>query len=252
MPDITVPNTFVSGSTSSAQEVAENIYEPTTPPNTLEVGNGRLDKDNLEAVSPLISHDMVRRSSFAAPRSSGSTANFDFFEEIFVGDGWSLDNFRTSFDRGIGVHGVSASIYTPWPATAVYIAWNIVAIIDDAVEHPGGAVSITLPAPQGKHLLIPGVNGVRLPALARRVKESTLTLVERPTPSDEAMQDAVQPDQRLFSGHLMVDSVNLSELGLTGTKSPLAPGYHTFEVRLASKARHVRIKSCNVTSIPLR
>jgi hypothetical protein len=122
MPNITIANNFTNGATSSADDVMENIYQPKTTPDSLDVINGKIDADNVAAGVTLGRHKF-QPFTFGKAFMAGATANLDLWESR-----WWQGIALTSGDRDsefLPIPGASVTYYQPYDCTLVLIEWQI-------------------------------------------------------------------------------------------------------------------------------
>ena len=250
MPDITFPNTFTTLTAVDADAVAENIYEPRSTPRTLSVINGRLSEANLKKASPL-SREEVRRGSFvAAEPSRGATANLDYFDDFWVGDGTLAGEFATG-KRSLVIPGASKSFFNPWTnPRGIYISWHLSTVIEHKTRtgrEYGGS---------GTALVSLFINGVKVTGVDRRVSSGRFMMVDRVAPTDTYNATRCYPDVRHWSGHWIIDTTNLWDSayqgGFSADKTPLVRGYHNASIRLAHIDKHARVRSRHMTVLPIR
>jgi len=131
MGTITYPNTITAGTVTSAEEVRENLFQAKSTPDSLAVINGDLDWDNLPAAwQEDIPKEAVRRGSFTAPQTGGSTNNLDYFSELFQGD-WDETSWTDSRERAVVVAGAARKFRIPWDdCSAVLISFRIEVVVD--------------------------------------------------------------------------------------------------------------------------
>ena len=271
--DYTPTYTFTAGDPTNALEVATNMFEAHTTPTSPSVFNGSLDADNRLG-SWDVTWEMARKGSFVRTAdsngSSGATANTDFFDYWFMGEigdpaaptnplgDWQLETLVSAAPRCIAVPGASRSFQVPWAlASAIYLNFTATVICQRGGEVQEGA--LPPPAtndPVGETLLLPFVNGKPLYYWARRVISSRLTLVERPTPLDAFRVDYLEPEQRTYAIHCLLDTNVLQnavpDLATFDSSNPLFRGVHTAELRVAHREPHVRFKTCHITALPIR
>lgn len=83
--DITLPYTATPGAATSASGVNSNLYAPATtatPPSSIEVINGQLDRAN-RAGAWSVPWDRIRSRALCRSDSVGATLNQDFFPWLF-------------------------------------------------------------------------------------------------------------------------------------------------------------------------
>lgn len=137
MPDITIRNTLAAAATSAAADVSENFYSPVASPgapDTLEVINGHLDEDNLDA-SENLTHRDVQAGTFVRAGQVGGNSAFDVFDDLF-----GRNNFYASLDEDlisggerrdlIPIPGSCIRFYNPWAANTLLLTWSIFAATD--------------------------------------------------------------------------------------------------------------------------
>jgi hypothetical protein len=261
--DYTPKYTFTAGTTATALEVAENMFEPHTTPTSPSVFNGWLDEDNRESAWD-VTWEMVRQGAFSRPGHSngthGLTANLDYFSDLYQGEGvngdWRLSLIAEAEKRAVIIPGCARSFEVPWQrnASAIYLHFTVTLIgIDSDFTHPGEAPGVATSQPTGETLLIPFVNGAPLRFWTRRVISSRLTLPDRLTTTAAFLQDFTQPEQRTYAFSCMFNPRMLSDLAdFSSDNSPLVRGIHTADLRIAHVEDHFRVKTCHVTAIPIR
>jgi len=104
MPDITLPRTFSAAAVANADHVAENIDSPNTTPDSLDVINGFLDRDNTDHASWEPSARQIQRGSLIEPARTGATRVMTF----------PLDAFSEDDGSAVGVHMVPGCSATRW------------------------------------------------------------------------------------------------------------------------------------------
>lgn len=246
MPDITPPNTFVTGTSLDAEPVAENTYEPNSTPNNMEVINGRLTETNLVAPAT-VTRDMVRRGAFFTGKTDGATSNLDYFEDLFEGD-WDPDVLNSIDDIAIGVPGASQTYYVPYDCAGVYFSWHIGTICQ--AKTPTLGLNN-----EGKVRAMLFIDGVPIDPVSRQLKKSTRTLVPRAGATatiDSYNSFGWAPDHRWWSGHFVIHKDSATSFFTAGVPRPYTKGWHTVEIRVAHPHQHLRIKTRRMTAIPFR
>lgn len=127
MPNITIPNVFADGTTTDADDIAENLYRPAATPNTPEVINGWLDNYNFASKKFYRRH--LQPSSHVVYGMQGSTACLDYPESQSNGwryppqDAGDPDNDKIELYRPIP--GACAEFYCDWQPKYMLFTWNI-------------------------------------------------------------------------------------------------------------------------------
>lgn len=149
MPDINLPHLpYSNGDVPTGDQLTEMLWSPNATPDSLNVMNGQLDKDNM-ATGYSLPHRVVKRGQFALGEMVGSTLNHDYFYEQFTGyttatwcqDPWTGDN------KELLVHLVGENVsklnspYRPIPNAGkrfyvertgpVMLTWHIFWVDDD-------------------------------------------------------------------------------------------------------------------------
>lgn len=210
MPDITLPATFADGATLSAADFAACVSAPkTTSPTSLDVLNGQLEFANLDAAFR-VERRMLQEGEFAEAYASAFTVPRDFFSDQFPG--FENDDAAGSAveEDAIGgflpVVGASLTRRFSWAPGAVLVAWSIFG------AHDGSNAS------GQRAVLRLFQDGAVVPGQRRALPPEVFATVRWPAVF-----------QRVWSGALV----------LTG----LSRGEHSFGVRIATDAPHVRLFS---------
>lgn len=263
MPDITYPNTLTAGTTTDADKVAENLFYAEGPADaSLEVIN-RLTKTNL--ATALITREMVRPGAFFEGATTGHTANRDFFKQMYPAN-WDADYVDDAAAVAAPVAGLCKSERFDNTNSLCCVSWGFGVIIDDGnligtgtndkaygFKTTGGG---TAGNKTSVHLF---VNGVQITRCNWYLRQSDTTMAQfdkgfnRPDPEDIA-PIAYHQDSRWEFGAFIIDAENVTTwfTGDTASLSPLLPGIHTAELRVASKKRMVRFKSSNISIFGMR
>ncbi len=145
MADITFPNTFTTGSVTSAPNVMENLYAPNVTPDSMDVINGFLDRDNMENLaSNPIQRRAVRKGAMSKSGMVGATANLDYFHDfyqelfrddtIYPSEPDELDEADASIDplsRFIPIPSLCTTIDVPYTtASKLILRWGLHATLD--------------------------------------------------------------------------------------------------------------------------
>lgn len=261
MPDITYPNTISAGATTNATALAENIFKAQSTQNNLEVIN-RLDRTNLGTA--LITRQMVRPGAFFEGSSGGHTANRDFFKQAYPG-GWGVTTITEAADAAVPVAGLCRSKRFDNTNALFNVSWGFGVIIDDGHTIGTGEYDFFgfggpgASAGSGNHTSMHlFINGVRITRANWFLRHSDLTMAQFDLSlagiSAETPAKAYFQDSRWIAGSYTIDAVNASLwfTGDTAALSPLLPGVHTAELRVASKKRIVRFKSSNISILGMR
>lgn len=258
MPDITYPNTIAADTTTSAADIAENLFKPKSTPDNLEVVN-RLDKTNFGAGGQFVTRAMVRPGQFVTGGTSGHTANRDYFKDVYP-SGWEWGTLSEAGPAAVAVAGLCKTHRVDFVPSLFHVSWGLSVIVDDgnvfeilsdtfnyygfptAASNHGTSV----------HLY---VNGVRINPANYYVGHSPRTLAQwDPTVPDIGLEAntsrAYRQDSRYLFGHFQFDTQNDS--WFTAANTPLRKGIHTVEIRVASKRRLVRFKTTNISIVAMR
>lgn len=263
MPHITLPTTFTDNTTLPSSGAKDNIYQPQYTPTSLEVMNGRLDKDNLNvATAPAISREIVRKKAHASAITRGQTANMDLYKDFYLGDYDAKVNDE-ALQEGLVVTGLTFDI--PYDCEAVYLSWHIGLIIDagyaysvDAgparadVDSTGDGVADTFATPLSRDdwstMVYVAVDGRPREELSRRMASGWNSMLGQfyynaggnnkkkyipdGTYSRECWNDVLTPDFRWWSGHTIVDQVNDNDFIPSGDTQFWTKGQHTIDLRV--------------------
>ena len=124
------------GSSPGGDAISENLYFPVdtadlsgAPPlgGSLDVLNGQIDQSNMPP-GQVVQRSKVRKQTFSGGGAVGSTANLDFFKNLWMGDSLATMQVEKSDSdlKGsyIPIPGAAVSFYLPYTAD-VLVMWNI-------------------------------------------------------------------------------------------------------------------------------
>tara|TARA_Y100000389_G_scaffold147495_1_gene146377 strand:- start:1652 stop:2431 length:780 start_codon:yes stop_codon:yes gene_type:complete len=136
MPNISYKNAPGSGTLAEGQaptgvDISENWYFPTaTGEQSLEVINGHLDQNNLDA-SFKFNNDHFQRGTVSRGTMVGSTANSDYFDSMFTGTSnrdiagtYGEADDETLSLSSIVIPGLSVRFYVPYTSSKCILQWN--------------------------------------------------------------------------------------------------------------------------------
>ncbi len=268
MPDITIPNTFVDGAASNAEQVSENTYLPKNTPDNLEVINGRLTNPNRDGWS--IDREDVRRGHFSQSTMVAATANQDFFDDTFLGVERSPPSgFPTqeAIEEAKVIPGCGVSFYVPWNVQATVLTWHISLIVDVDQRAPaykytapyglrGGALdpSGALIYNDGEVVLMLFLDGLPTYAIRRTILNGASSMAHDPATPGTYNNNMYTPDTRDWTGNLLFDSSVGDQIGLGNIpleNRPYREGWHTADIRIVFPpnqgiglgVRQVRVKT---------
>lgn len=252
MPIITIPNTFVDGAVSNAEQVSENTYLPKNTPDNLEVINGRLTNPNRDGWS--IGREDVRRGHFSQSTMVAATANQDFFDNTFIGvDGDpSVFPAQEALEEAKVIPGCGISFYVPWTVQATILTWHISLIVDvnqTAPEykytipysimggtgsvHPGGGPEIYQ---DGEVVLMLYINGLPIYPIRRTILNGASSMAYNPATPGVYNNNMYTPDTRDWTGNLLFDStlgpVFSAGFAFHQDNWPIYEGWHTADIRI--------------------
>tara|TARA_Y100000401_G_scaffold117515_1_gene126774 strand:+ start:3021 stop:3845 length:825 start_codon:yes stop_codon:yes gene_type:complete len=246
MPDITIPNTFVDGSTADAEQAMENVYLPKLVPDNLSVINGQLDNPNRDGWS--LTREDVRRGHYSQSQMTAATANQDFFNDMFKDISRTspvLVNDDGTFTpqlqpRMLTIPGCATSFYVPWTVSAVAISWHVSLIMDVGyLEFPPGVNQFDYD--QSWAFLQLYVDGLPIDAVKRSLIAGARTMAHDRAEPATFNNEFMAPDTRNWSGSFVWDSsVQPSTGGVAwpaGITRLNARGWHTVELRLGFYGR---------------
>lgn len=258
MPDITYPYSFTSGDTTDAAKVAENLFYAEGPADASLEAINRLTRPNL--ATPMITREMVRPGAFFEGDTSGHTANRDYFKQAYPG-GWDAETVTEAAAAAVPVAGLCKTRRFDNTNSLFAVSWGFGVIVDDG--HTIGLGEYAFygfsGATSGNHTSIHlFINGVRITRCNWFLRHSDTTMAQFDNTlagiSGTLSARAYAQDSRWEFGTFIIDANNLSQwfTGDTASLSPLLPGIHTAELRVASKKRMVRFKSSNISIFGMR
>ena len=202
------PN-VISG-TTDADVVAENFYAPKAVPDTFDILNGWLDRENLDLPTALIGAEHVQPGAYTRACAVGGTANLDLFSDLFPGhkltQGNNADNYRP-------IAGAGVTCYLPWSSARVLLRWNVALAGDGNQSDLSEGVN---PATRGAVMLKHTDSaGVKTPYwdTYRRFHPGTRTMSIPPLAVENRRGDLYD---RVYCGHRVL--------------SGLSSGYHHFNL----------------------
>tara|TARA_Y100000361_G_scaffold151083_2_gene167832 strand:- start:1443 stop:2303 length:861 start_codon:yes stop_codon:yes gene_type:complete len=258
MPNITIPNVFVDGSSADADQASENTYLPKVPPDNLAVMNGGLDDDNRDGW--IIENQDVRRGHFSRSGMVSATANQDFFDDLFIGQGVSGFPSGTWWDDAQVIPGCSVTFHIPWggvPAVrAVNFTWHLTAVVDAAVSDTNsGSGSLKRFNAAGDPYSIAGIsqgfydkgdarlmlfiNGFPVFPVQRYLLNGAASMAYDPANPGDYYNEYYAPDTRDWSGSFTFEANVATQLGGEFTNPlnwPIVRGWHTADIRLVLPA----------------
>lgn len=125
MSDITLPNdatAFALAGLADPDLLAENIYSPNTTPDSYDVINGFLDRDNADGVTAGSAVWTPGKHSFIKGELTryadvGSTRDARYTRDMFT-------TSTTSAQRHI-IPGTAQELYVPWATGEILVTWNV-------------------------------------------------------------------------------------------------------------------------------
>lgn len=167
MPDITLPHLsgYGASSTPTGAELSEMLWSPNATPDSLNVLNGQLDKDNM-ASGYSLPNRVIKRGQFGRGEAVGATLNADYFYQLFDGYDtatWCQDPWTgTNVELFVPLPGGSVSRNNPYRAIPnagkrfyveragpVMLSWHVFWVDDDkdaaggAGDWPSGGTQVT-------------------------------------------------------------------------------------------------------------
>jgi len=118
VPDIVLPNVFVSGNTTNGDAVTQNLYDPAATPNSFEVLDGWLGNPNRQPGWDIRAQQIMKRRMVEG-WMVGSTGPIDYFSNTFP-----TSNTDTGAYRRIPGCGISWFSYRAY--SAVVLTWQII------------------------------------------------------------------------------------------------------------------------------
>ncbi len=134
MPDIVYRNTpgalpLAAGGTPTNETIEENWYYPTTAGvDSLEIINGHLDSVNVGA-GEQFDNQHVQLRSVSRGRMVGSTANADYFGEVFLGEEQNATD-ATIAKKMVSIPGLCLRFYVPHNSSTCILQWSFNEIND--------------------------------------------------------------------------------------------------------------------------
>tara|TARA_S200002703_G_scaffold158795_1_gene170129 strand:- start:103 stop:897 length:795 start_codon:yes stop_codon:yes gene_type:complete len=136
MPNITYKNppgtgTLAEGQSPTGLDISENWYFPTaTGEQSLEVINGHLDQNNLDA-SMKFTNDHFQTGTVSRGKMVGSTANIDYFDTMFSGTATrdAAGTYGESSDEALAesaiiIPGLAIKFYVPFSNSKCVLQWS--------------------------------------------------------------------------------------------------------------------------------
>lgn len=259
MPNITIPNTFVDGAASNAEQVSENTYLPKSTPDNLEVINGRLTNPNRDGWS--IDREDVRRGHFSQSNMVAATANQDFFENTFGGVDRTGFPLQKDIEEAKVIPGCGVSFYVPWQVQATVLTWHVSLVVDaeqtDRNKKTTAPYSLTgdnAPVYQdGQVLLMLFINGLPTYAIRRTILNGAASMAFDNSTPGLYNNNLYAPDTRDWTGNFLFDQTvgGLGGLNFGQEYWPVFEGWHTADIRIVFPpnsgsgvgVRQVRVKT---------
>ena len=116
MPKITALNTFVAGTTTSADDVADNFYNNDSAITSFSAINGQLDSNNKGSWT--VANRMIRPNSLAKGKMVGTTGNLDYVPSVFSDDNADDGAYQP-------VPGCGISFFLPYAPSVCILTWQI-------------------------------------------------------------------------------------------------------------------------------
>lgn len=140
MPQITLPygpNTtpaIQDGQVTDGDRTARNFYSPTSPPESFEVINGRVDSNNRDS-SWTVDRVHIQRGALSGGGSVGGTANLDYFKGSF-GDWTDPTQDPANDDKSLyqPIPGAAVQFYLPFDPSMVLFTWHVFIATEGIVE----------------------------------------------------------------------------------------------------------------------
>lgn len=139
--------TLGAGGTPTGTDIEDNWYFPTAASGvSLEVINGSLDERNLEqATNQTFKKYHIQRGALSTSGAVGSTANLDYFWELFASleklydvpvanRRWLPDSDLVQYYEPIP--GANIEYYCPYDNAKVLLQWNVIWFNDGYLEAP--------------------------------------------------------------------------------------------------------------------
>lgn len=246
MPNITLPNTQTDGDAADAAGVAENLHKPRQVPDNLAVANGFLDKDNLAPSVLPLDHGLVRPGTYANGSMVGATANQDFFKDWYQNFDEPLNSIDTS---GLTIPGSALTYRLNFNVNLLVLTWQL-GIIADGPDPIVGDPPFDLPPG------VPGtwatvrlyVDGTPVPQITQGFQGSLYTLHDRQKAKHQYPNRSTQADHRWWTYKTMFfPGDDLDQSLPVGVIRPWGAGFHTVELRVASRANVARCKTRNMS-----
>jgi len=265
MPDIIIPNTFVDGAASNAEQVSENTYLPKSTPDNLEVINGRLTNPNRDGWS--INREDVRRGHFSQSNMVAATANQDFFDDTFLGvDRTPPLGFPDvpAIKEAKVIPGCGVAFYVPWESCTTILTWHLSLIVDVNQVLPlhktdGSPYSVTgelggAVYQDGITMLMLFLDGLPTYAIRRTILNGASAMAYDPLTPGVYNNNAYVPDTRDWTGNLVFDNSAGGQIGAGNipiANWPNQEGWHTADIRIVFPpnessgvgVRQVRVKT---------
>lgn len=254
MPDITIPNVFADGSPADAEQVSENTYLPKLSPDNPEVMNGRLTNPNRDGWS--IDRQDVRRGHFSKTNMVSATANQDFFDDLYIGQGVPGFPSGAFWEDAQVIPGCAVTFYVPWTVRAVSLTWHLTAVVDanvTATNNAGNTIkadsdpvdpfSIDGRKPfynLGPARLMLFINDLPVFPVQRFLINGAASMAYDPTAPGTYYNHYYAPDTRDWSGSFVFDAQTGAQLPnfnpLSTSDYPINRGWHTADIRLVYPA----------------
>jgi len=281
MPEITDAqwNLFTDGQASDAEDVSDNIYNPSGAASSLEHINGHLEKVNLPAATDStfweIPTEVVQKNTFTGGSMVASTGNLDFFREPHFADSfrenvygpdlavdgdaiqylreWS-DGSESMVDTTvefaqdedfIPIPGASISFYLPYDCTLVMLTWNI-QFEDDGDN--GNTMEPTLVVGEQGSRTTKTRTWLRLyldNAWVEGQERITFPHMTKPraSGSDYYLPSSTFYGPRYWNGH---------HAAYTGDGTGLNKGWHSASIRIYSNSNQARVRVRGIRHVYFR
>jgi hypothetical protein len=122
MPTLALTTTFSDLSVLTASSYNVNIWVPATANSSLEIINGQLASDNMDASWTLVSSEQVQPHQLCGGSWAAGTSSLDYFNEWFEGVTYTEQSLRDG--RMAAIPGGGREFYLAEPAMVIF-CWTI-------------------------------------------------------------------------------------------------------------------------------